>query len=157
MPHPDGHIDELAGRILDGAPIDWSTLSAETDGEQRVLDNLKIVARIASLHSSPSLLSSLTSGTSGVLEDGRHIQLLPGQMWGHLRVREYVGRGRFGVVYRAFATTLEREVALKVLSHRNATSGTDVAHEGRMMARVHHPNVVTVFGAQVIGHEVGIW
>ena len=158
MPDPQTRIDDVAARIADGAPIDWTGISADTDDfGRRVLDNLKIVAQVASLHASPSLLSSLTSGSLGARDDGRHKVLLPGSMWGHLKILECVGHGRFGVVYRAFDATLEREVALKILGNRQQTSGSEIAHEGRMMARVHHPNVVTVFGAQVIDDEVGIW
>ena len=158
MSEPLALVDHIAARIADGTPIDWIGISAgrqEIPG--RVLDNLRIVARVAALHSSSSLLSSLTSGSLGTIEGSQHEVPLPaGSMWGHLKILERVGHGRFGVVYRAFDATLEREVALKIVSHRSAT-GSEIVHEGRMMARVHHPNVVTVFGAQVIGDVVGIW
>ena len=158
MADPQIQIDDVAARIADGAPIDWTGISTDADDPgRRVLDNLKLVAQVALLHTSPSLLSSLTSGSLGALDDGRHDVMPPGPMWGHLKILECVGHGRFGVVYRAFDATLEREVALKILNKRLGTSGAEVAHEGRMMARVHHPNVVTVYGAQVIHDEIGIW
>jgi serine/threonine protein kinase/tetratricopeptide (TPR) repeat protein len=160
MPEPLAPIDDIAAQIADGTPIDWIGISAKTDSHEipgRVLDNLRIVARVAALHSSSSFLSSLTSGSLGAIEASQLDGPLPaGSMWGHLRILECVGQGRFGVVYRAFDATLQREVALKIVSNRSAT-GSEIVHEGRMMARVHHPNVVTVFGAQVIGDVVGIW
>ena len=76
--------------------------------------------------------------------------------WGHLRLLEPVGRGTFGQVYRAWDTHLDREVALKLLrtarrlSHDPSASLSDptrVVNEGRLLARIHHPNVVTVYGA----------
>ena len=38
-------------------------------------------------------------------------------------------------------------------------SGTEssVIHEGRLLARVRHPNVVTIHGAEQIGETVGLW
>jgi eukaryotic-like serine/threonine-protein kinase len=50
-------------------------------------------------------------------------------------------------------------VALELLRHR--TSGPDwtearALEEGRLLARVRHPTVVTVFGADRIGDRVGI-
>jgi len=79
--------------------------------------------------------------------------------WGHLQAVELIGRGGFGRVYRAWDPTLAREVALKVVTvpddHRD--NALEVLREGRLLARVRHPNVVTVYGAQQIGHEIGLW
>src|SRR5262249_24831014 len=55
---------------------------------------------------------------------------------------------------------LDREVALKILRrHDNTPKGTSAqaVHEGRLLARVRHPNIVTVYGADVIDRRVGIW
>jgi hypothetical protein len=50
-------------------------------------------------------------------------------------------------------------VALKLVKipEVNAASASLVLREGRMLARVRHPNVVTVFGATKAGNEVGLW
>lgn len=154
-PSPDA-LSDIAAAIVDGAPIDWPAVSAGDDPAARVIDQLKTIAEIAALHDGGSLLASDLSFDSAGLSPKPARQLAPGYMWGHLKVLERVGQGRFGVVYRAWDTTLEREVALKTLRDRDHTR-SDVAHEGRMMARVHHPNVVTVFGVQAIEGEVGIW
>jgi serine/threonine protein kinase len=47
--------------------------------------------------------------------------------WGPLKLIQKVGKGSFGEVYRAFDTTLQREVALKLLLPRglDAESETD--------------------------------
>ena len=45
--------------------------------------------------------------------------------WGPLRLIQRVGQGSFGEVYRAFDTTLEREVALKLLLPRGADKETE--------------------------------
>jgi serine/threonine-protein kinase len=79
--------------------------------------------------------------------------------WAHLRLIEEIGRGGFGRVFRAWDTTLAREVALKLVrvSDVDPEASSLVLEEGRMLARVRHPNVVTVYGALQIGAEVGLW
>ena len=80
--------------------------------------------------------------------------------WGHLKLVEPIGRGAFGQVYRARDTRLDRDVALKLLPADWAsgrTRASSIIEEGRLLARVHHPNVVTIHGAERIGDQVGLW
>jgi eukaryotic-like serine/threonine-protein kinase len=68
--------------------------------------------------------------------------------------------GAFGEVYRAWDTRLDREVALKLLpANRPASDRTacTIIHEGRLLARVRHPNVVTIYGAEQISDRIGLW
>ena len=64
-------------------------------------------------------------------------------------VLEPLGSGAMGVVYAAFDEDLDRRVALKLLHKRHSES--EIAHqrllrEARALARLSHPNVVTVHG-----------
>jgi hypothetical protein len=79
--------------------------------------------------------------------------------WAHLDIRAEIGRGTFGRVFLAFDQTLDREVALKLITLPDADPGVaaTVLHEGRMLARVQHPNVVAVHGADEVGGQIGIW
>ena len=81
------------------------------------------------------------------------------QPWGSLEILEQVGQGGFGVVYRAWEPALAREVALKIIRPHDPRPEALAAilREGQLLARVRHPNVVTVYGAQRIGDEVGLW
>src|SRR6266568_3254967 len=80
--------------------------------------------------------------------------------WGPFRLIEKVGQGGFGQVYRAWDSTLEREVALKLLLPRELDPDEDaksVLREARLMARVRHPNVVPVYGVDRHDGRVGFW
>ena len=76
----------------------------------------------------------------------------PGTTIGHFVVVGYLGAGGMGTVYAAFDAQLQRRVAIKVL--RPDAHGTDgharLLREAQAMARLAHPNVVTV-------HEVGAY
>ena len=73
-----------------------------------------------------------------------------GASLGRYRLEREIGAGGMGVVHAAFDPDLERRIALKVL--RVAAPGLEakdrLLREARAMARLAHPNVVTV-------HEVG--
>ncbi|AXA35544.1 MAG: hypothetical protein D6691_05910 [Candidatus Hydrogenedentota bacterium] len=59
-----------------------------------------------------------------------------------------LGRGGMAIVYRAFDTHLEREVALKTfpLSRHAGPGREDVfLREARLIARLSHPNIVTIY------------
>ena len=59
------------------------------------------------------------------------------------QVKTMLGRGGMGTVYLATDRTLDREVALKL--HRVGSGGDRLHREAIAMAKLAHPNVVTVF------------
>jgi len=83
---------------------------------------------------------------------------VPAARWGDFVLFEELGRGGFGVVYRAWDAALQRDVALKLvnLDRLPDASGASLLHEGQLLARIRHPNVVTVFSATRIGGQVGL-
>jgi eukaryotic-like serine/threonine-protein kinase len=158
LPSSERLIADLAGAILDGTPIDWSTAESNVDDIERpLLNQLRLLAAFAELHR--QLPHSPTGGADRqkVAADDRIDAL---DHWGHLRLIERIGGGEFGVVYRAWDTRLDREVALKILRAGSLTGdrrGTSIIEEGRLLARVRHPNVVTIYGAERIEDRIGIW
>jgi tetratricopeptide (TPR) repeat protein/tRNA A-37 threonylcarbamoyl transferase component Bud32/TolB-like protein len=82
------------------------------------------------------------------------------ERWGPLELRDRVGAGVFGEVYRAYDHQLQREVAVKLLRTGSRSAdllASKVLHEGRLLARVRHRNVVTVHGVEAHGDRVGLW
>ncbi|MEE8386074.1 MAG: protein kinase [Dehalococcoidia bacterium] len=72
-----------------------------------------------------------------------------GRMLSHYRLEEKLGEGGMGVVWRALDTTLDREVAVKILP------GTFAQHperlerferEAKVLASLHHPNIAVLHG-----------
>jgi serine/threonine protein kinase/WD40 repeat protein len=73
---------------------------------------------------------------------------LPRQL-GEYRLLREIGRGGMGVVYEAVQESLGRHVALKVLPLHSLISPTHrerFEREARAAARLHHSNIVPVFG-----------
>lgn len=75
---------------------------------------------------------------------------------GDYRILREVGRGGMGIVYEAEQQSLGRRVALKVLasvSHFVPQQLARFHHEARAAARLHHTNIVPVFG---VGEDNGL-
>jgi tetratricopeptide (TPR) repeat protein len=84
-------------------------------------------------------------------DDEPATRLPPGTVIDHFVVLEQLGAGGMGVVVAARDRLLDRKVAIKVL-RRLSGDGADRAsvrllREAQAMARLQHPNVVTVFEA----------
>jgi serine/threonine protein kinase/Tfp pilus assembly protein PilF len=85
-----------------------------------------------------------------------------GQKLGRYMLLDKLGEGGMGVVYAAYDPELDRKVALKILAARISAGGPQAAaaaqarllREAQAMARVKHPNVITVYDVGTIGDQV---
>ena len=152
MAGDDPVVDDLAGAILDGSPVDWVDAERRIDASSEdVLRSLRILATVADLQREVQG-STPPSPTQPAPP-------APVDSWGHLRLLELIGRGSFGDVYRAWDPKLDREVALKLLWAGGQTDlgSSSIIDEGRLLARVRHANVVTIHGADQIAGRIGLW
>jgi serine/threonine protein kinase len=65
------------------------------------------------------------------------------------RVGAQIGRGGMGIVYRAWDEKLARELAIKVLHSADPSAHDRMNREAQTLARLSHPNIVTVFDVAV--------
>ena len=135
-------LDGIADAILDGTPIDWRSVDTEDVPDKALVEQLKTLAA----------LRQMRRASVSMPPEPWH--------WGHLQVFERIGHGAFGDVHRAWDPRLDREVALKLLRSdvlNDDRPGSAVIEEGRLLARVRHPNVVTIYGAESIDGRIGLW
>jgi serine/threonine protein kinase len=167
----NGTLQRVAEAISDGIPIDWDTEKASRPDLTELLEELKKVETLAKVHGTapgPVAMAS-AAGVAVADADVTRYTDLPDQVdesiseqpnrWGPLRILEKIGEGGFGEVYRAFDPALQIEVALKLW--RPGEIGEDETErflsEARKLARVRHPNVLTVHGAAEYDGRVGMW
>src|SRR3954452_7450821 len=138
----------LANDVSDGRRIDWERVvppGATSEARQMVAE-LRRLASVVDAHRS-------LGDEPAEPVPAPDVVTTPG-MWGPLVLLETVGQGAFGTVYRAWDAQLDREVALKVLLQVPLGSPLE---EARHLARIRHPNVVSVYGAERLDEQVGIW
>jgi serine/threonine protein kinase len=85
------------------------------------------------------------------------IDLSPGTKLGNYLIERELGRGGMGIVYKAHEESLQRVVALKILSPtlvRDPAYAQRFLREARAGARLHHPNIVPVHAVgEIDGHH----
>jgi tetratricopeptide (TPR) repeat protein len=150
-------LDELASAIADGSPIDTPALPpSEEPAAIAVSDSARLVERVAEFYRRlPQTIDAAHAGSTDISDRLLLASDTP-LMWGPLTIEQRISGGTFGDVYRAHDPRLNRRVALKLL-RRRGRQATAVVEEGHRLARVRHPNVVTVHGAECIDGQVGLW
>ena len=149
-PEPDKLLS-LAAKIAEGTTLDRQAehQRAADDGDEDVLEALLDIAAIEAAHrSAERAFDRMPPGARDV----------PRQ-WCHLTILEKIGEGAFGDVYRAHDSKLQIDVALKLSASdaRQTLGASAVLDEARLLARVRHPNVVRVYGADHKQGRVGLW
>ncbi|HEX5044894.1 MAG TPA: serine/threonine-protein kinase [Candidatus Polarisedimenticolaceae bacterium] len=129
----EARLTALAARIADHEALTWEEVSP--DGADARVARLKEIAELC-----------------GRVRDPFPVPDRVWERWGSLEIRELLGAGGFGRVYRAWDPALQREVALKL-----GRVPAPALEEARRLARVRHPNVLQVHGVAEHDGQVGIW
>jgi serine/threonine protein kinase len=113
----------------------------------------ELAAEIREIFPARALMENITLADESIAEEPR---VPPGakldarlRRLGDFRIIRKVGQGGMGVVYEAEQVSLGRHVALKILPQRalhDATLMRRFAIEARAAAKLHHTNIVPVFG-----------
>ena len=150
MPTDAERLLNLAAAVADGRGLNWVDAESSTtdDGERALVRQLRLLADVAEANRQIDEETASWPIHAPIVE-------APWQ-WGALEIRRELGSGGFGKVYRAWDPGLARDVAVKLLPVERPGSEAQILREGRLLARVRHPHVITVYGADAIGDRVGI-
>lgn len=81
--------------------------------------------------------------------DGTENSLLQPGLPQRYQLKEFLGQGGMGKVFRAFDSVLDREVAIKVVStgELDETTRARFFQEGKVLASLNHPNIVKILSS----------
>ena len=150
---PTRELERVVEAISEGEPVEWEKAAATRKLDPETLEALRLIDTVSRLHRSGGGQedANATEGADPVAASGE-------RTWGNLRIREVLGAGVYGEVYRAFDPGLRKEVALKLWDRTSKPQTIEVLlEEARTLARVRHPNVLLVLGADVHDGQVGMW
>lgn len=123
----------------------------ELQKEKQTQDRFTNAERLSPNAIEPTVAEAVGNTSSGLILGQQPPSPLPGRL-GRYQLRQLLGRGGFGAVYRAFDPQLEREVAIKVLRPEileSEEARLRFQREAKAAARLLHPNIVPAHDAGV--------
>lgn len=139
---------EAALTATEGGDVEWELLERLVPEERETIQELAALSQIVAAQS-PSAPKADEAPAGGSASTSFR--------WGPLEVRRRVGSGTFGDVYLAWDPRLQREVALKLRRAGAPEQSKRWLEEARRLARVRHPNVVLIYGADLHDGRAGMW
>lgn len=155
-------LDDLLANIADGEPIDWERAAhlAHGSGNRELLAQLKVIAVLSDTHATAQ--DDVSTHEGGLMVSGGDHSRSPsmtGRFWGKYLLVERIGEGGFGDVFRAHDRQLHRDLAIKLLHVRGAAHDqlpARLLREAKDLAKVRHPNVVSIYGVEEHAGQVGL-
>ncbi|MFC1572073.1 serine/threonine-protein kinase [Candidatus Eisenbacteria bacterium] len=165
MDDRDRLLESLGLDVSDGKDPDWSALEATAGGDRgrELIENLRSLSVMARFYRELREQDQATRDGDGaeraVDKEDKPSPASSGRDWGHLEILEEIGHGTYGTVYRARDTRLNREVALKLIPDAEQDDAPRLTNlpEAELLARVRHPNLVTIHGAEARQGHLGLW
>jgi eukaryotic-like serine/threonine-protein kinase len=139
-------VAEVYEAALEREPAARGTFLEETCRDDAALRR-DVESLLAQEHTSCIVDSDMETVAAAVLENAT--QLAPGALIGQYRIEGWLGAGGMGEVYRAHDTTLNRDIALKVLPESFTRDPDRVARftrEAHVLASLNHPNIAAIHG-----------
>ena len=143
MDEKDKPLHSMAEAAADGRDI----VDHDANLDSEFLDAFKLISKI----------KKSFANASEVYNDLPPIH--SGDRWGHLTIIEKIGAGGMGLVFKAYDEILDRLVAVKFLNTKSSafTSSEAFIAEARRIAKVRHPNVLAIHGANTHADLTGFW
>ena len=143
----DAYLLALINAVADGVPVDWAEAErrATSADERQMLQQLRTVANLAAAADQPSE-ACIPVGDESVSEARQvaHEERTPAK-FGRYVIDRCLGKGSFGVVYKAYDQERRTHVALKAFTRSDVDGVHDFKNEFRAMADLSHPNLVSLY------------
>jgi serine/threonine-protein kinase len=148
-------LADLSAAVADGSDVDWAGAESSVvdPADRDLVGKLRTIAGVARFYRAQDAPVAVADPATNVTT---RTTTYP-ELWGNFTLRAIVGSGTYGTVFRAWDPRLEREVALKLLQMESSDEDSVLIREARLLARIRHPNVVTVFDADHFSGCVGLW
>ncbi len=104
-----------------------------------------------------STVRRVVGGSEAAVASGRGPTPGSGAFWTQYAIVKEIGLGGMGVVYEALDRSLERRVAVKRMRDEIRLDARDrgrFVNEARLVAQLHHPNIVDIYGIVEDGSDV---
>lgn len=147
--------DERLAIVFDQLMQDSCSGSPQQKLEQAIRQHPDLAQDLTELFATAQIADDIALLQSTVIEklsgDAPRGEVNPspiGTVIGDYELREEIGRGGMGVVYRAWQYSLQRTVALKMIPNAAFAASQDLARlraEALAAARLSHPNIVPVY------------
>ena len=151
MPKPKRDLESLAQAVSDDESVDWSEAAQHAEeGDQDLVDALETISEV----------TTRLRVLQDEIDAGDDIPVFEsGARWGSLEIVGRIGQGASADVYGARDPHVDRAVALKLLRDAalSRSARDSVVREAQLLARVSHPNVAIVYGADTHDGRTGIW
>jgi tetratricopeptide (TPR) repeat protein/serine/threonine protein kinase len=145
--NPEKDIEQIVQQFVD----------AQLRGENPDIDDFvkqypgledRIRQRIHNLREIDGLFASLMQPDASDFQDTPAEHDLIGQKLGDFEIVKLIGRGGMGAVFLAHQISLDRDVALKVVSDISGARGKSLERfkrEAKVLAKISHPNIVPIY------------